>query len=199
MALYRSPLTVTLWPSSFLKNYGPLIPPAHKAHQTVSFSGCNGHKRSRESGSGGPERKIQKGSEHRVPKRALSSSYKTNINMPKFKKRSRIEETVTPSTSGCNPRPRNRRRVESRPTMEMKTQQGRPVPARNSKGKHYSPYIEEQARVSAADERWRVYLLDPRPDAVALYSGCTSGKRRAWFLANELPCWTPLWVVARPD
>ncbi|GFS74524.1 uncharacterized protein TNCV_458621 [Trichonephila clavipes] len=28
MALYRSPLTVTLWPSSFLKK----IPPAHKAH-----------------------------------------------------------------------------------------------------------------------------------------------------------------------
>ncbi|GFT67872.1 transposable element Tcb2 transposase [Trichonephila clavipes] len=39
MALYRSPLTVTLWPSSFLKKYGPMIPPAHKAHQTVSFSG----------------------------------------------------------------------------------------------------------------------------------------------------------------
>ncbi|GFY33451.1 hypothetical protein TNCV_2227201 [Trichonephila clavipes] len=42
MALYRSPLTVTLWPSSFLKKYRPMIPPAHKAHQTVSFSGCNG-------------------------------------------------------------------------------------------------------------------------------------------------------------
>ncbi|GFV02950.1 hypothetical protein TNCV_2744131 [Trichonephila clavipes] len=42
MALYRSPLTVTLWPSSFLKKYGPMNPPAHKAHQTVSFSGCNG-------------------------------------------------------------------------------------------------------------------------------------------------------------
>ncbi|GFX46971.1 uncharacterized protein TNCV_315941 [Trichonephila clavipes] len=41
MALYRSPLTVTLWPPSFLKKYGPMIPPAHKAHQTVSFSGCN--------------------------------------------------------------------------------------------------------------------------------------------------------------
>ncbi|GFX58049.1 hypothetical protein TNCV_4048071 [Trichonephila clavipes] len=34
MALYRSPLTATLWPSSFLKKYGPMIPPAHKAHQT---------------------------------------------------------------------------------------------------------------------------------------------------------------------
>ncbi|GFU59833.1 hypothetical protein TNCV_2987891 [Trichonephila clavipes] len=31
MALYRSPLTVTLWPSSFLKKYGLMIPPAHKA------------------------------------------------------------------------------------------------------------------------------------------------------------------------
>ncbi|GFX79514.1 hypothetical protein TNCV_825031 [Trichonephila clavipes] len=34
MALYRSPLTVMLRPSSFLKKYGPMIPPAHKAHQT---------------------------------------------------------------------------------------------------------------------------------------------------------------------
>ncbi|GFT24194.1 transposable element Tcb1 transposase [Trichonephila clavipes] len=35
MALYRSPLAVTLWPSSFLKKYGPMIPPVHKAHQTL--------------------------------------------------------------------------------------------------------------------------------------------------------------------
>ncbi|GFX30335.1 uncharacterized protein TNCV_1964411 [Trichonephila clavipes] len=42
MALYRSPLTVTLWPSSFLKKYEPMIPPAHKVHQTVRLSGCNG-------------------------------------------------------------------------------------------------------------------------------------------------------------
>ncbi|GFU93138.1 hypothetical protein TNCV_1631061, partial [Trichonephila clavipes] len=32
MALYRSPLTVTLWPSSLLKRG---IPPAYKAHQTA--------------------------------------------------------------------------------------------------------------------------------------------------------------------
>ncbi|GFT71941.1 histone-lysine N-methyltransferase SETMAR [Trichonephila clavipes] len=38
MALYRSPLTATLWPSSFLKKYGPMIPPAHKAHQTFQRS-----------------------------------------------------------------------------------------------------------------------------------------------------------------
>ncbi|GFY14883.1 uncharacterized protein TNCV_234331 [Trichonephila clavipes] len=39
-------------------------------------------------------------------------------------------------------------------------------------------------RVSAADKgRW-VYPLDPRPDTVVLYSGCTSGKRHAWYLRD---------------
>ncbi|GFV94554.1 uncharacterized protein TNCV_3826211 [Trichonephila clavipes] len=37
-------------------------------------------------------------------------------------------------------------------------------------------------RVSAADKGCRVY---PRPDAVALYSGCNLGKRRAWFLPDD--------------
>ncbi|GFT19141.1 uncharacterized protein TNCV_302771 [Trichonephila clavipes] len=36
-------------------------------------------------------------------------------------------------------------------------------------------------RVSSADKGCRVYPLDPHPDAVSLYSRCTSGKRRAWF------------------
>ncbi|GFW61946.1 uncharacterized protein TNCV_4669711 [Trichonephila clavipes] len=40
-------------------------------------------------------------------------------------------------------------------------------------------------RVSAADKECRVYPLDPRPDAVALYSGCTPGKRRAWCLPDD--------------
>ncbi|GFT10516.1 uncharacterized protein TNCV_1942811 [Trichonephila clavipes] len=39
-------------------------------------------------------------------------------------------------------------------------------------------------RVSAADKGYRVYPLDSRPDAVALYSGCTPGKRRAWVLPD---------------
>ncbi|GFX63996.1 hypothetical protein TNCV_41721 [Trichonephila clavipes] len=45
------------------------------------------------------------------------------------------------------------------------------------------------AMVSAADKGCRVYPLDPRPDAVALYSGCTLGKRRAWFcqMTGTLP------------
>ncbi|GFW40971.1 uncharacterized protein TNCV_4370191 [Trichonephila clavipes] len=38
--------------------------------------------------------------------------------------------------------------------------------------------------VSAADKGCRVYSLDPRPDAVALYSGSTPGKCRAWFFAR---------------
>ncbi|GFT69162.1 uncharacterized protein TNCV_2566171 [Trichonephila clavipes] len=40
-------------------------------------------------------------------------------------------------------------------------------------------------RASAADKERRVYPLDPRPDAVVLYSGCTSGKRRAWYLPDD--------------
>ncbi|GFX33975.1 uncharacterized protein TNCV_911771 [Trichonephila clavipes] len=64
----------------------------------------------------------------------------------KREKRSQIEETVTPSTCRYNLRPRSGRRVESRPTMEMKTQQGGPVRARRIKGRNYNPYIEEQTR-----------------------------------------------------
>ncbi|GFW02580.1 uncharacterized protein TNCV_2455951 [Trichonephila clavipes] len=70
---------------------------------------------------GGPEWKIRKGSDHRVPKRALSSNYTSNSNLPKFRKKRRREETVAPSTSGYNLRPRSGRGVE------MKTQQGGPV------------------------------------------------------------------------
>ncbi|GFX44333.1 uncharacterized protein TNCV_1097731 [Trichonephila clavipes] len=40
-------------------------------------------------------------------------------------------------------------------------------------------------RVSVADKGCRVNPLDPRPDAVALYSGCTLGKRHAWFLPDD--------------
>ncbi|GFT03567.1 hypothetical protein TNCV_2986821 [Trichonephila clavipes] len=46
------------------------------------------------------------------------------------------------------------------------------------------PALDVQ-RVSAADKgRW-VYPLDPRPDSVVLYSECTSGKRRAWYLPDD--------------
>ncbi|GFX70906.1 hypothetical protein TNCV_1688891 [Trichonephila clavipes] len=69
--------------------------------------------------------------------------------------RGRTEETVMPSTSGYNLKPRNGRRVESRPTIEMKTQQGGPVRARNSRGKHCSPYIEQQTRSGNTNTRLR--------------------------------------------
>ncbi|GFX91022.1 uncharacterized protein TNCV_2283141 [Trichonephila clavipes] len=101
----------------------------------------------------GPERKIQKGSEHRVPKRALSSNYKTNSNLPKFRKKSRREETVTPTTSGYNLRPRRGKRVEYRPTIERETQQGGPVPFRKSRGTNDNPYIEEQTRSNNKNAR----------------------------------------------
>ncbi|GFV75246.1 uncharacterized protein TNCV_295611 [Trichonephila clavipes] len=72
-------------------------------------------------GSGGPERKVWNGSEHRVSKRALSSNYRTNHSLTKFRKKSRMEETVTPTTSGYNLRPRIGKIEESQPTIQRKT------------------------------------------------------------------------------
>ncbi|GFT60864.1 uncharacterized protein TNCV_3615931 [Trichonephila clavipes] len=40
-------------------------------------------------------------------------------------------------------------------------------------------------KVSAADKGCRVYPLDPRPDAVTLYSECTPGKRHACILPDD--------------
>ncbi|GFX91541.1 hypothetical protein TNCV_3681271 [Trichonephila clavipes] len=51
-----------------------------------------------------------------------SNEYELNDNM-----KYRTEKTVEPSTKGYNLRPRGGRGVESRPAMEMKTQQGGPV------------------------------------------------------------------------
>ncbi|GFX76148.1 retrovirus-related Pol polyprotein from transposon 17.6 [Trichonephila clavipes] len=104
-------------------------------------------------GSGGPERKFQKGSEHRVPKRALSSNYRTNHGLTKFRKKSRREETVTPITSGYNLRPRIGKREEIRTTIERKTQQGGPVRSRKGRERNDSPYIEERTRSSNKNAR----------------------------------------------
>ncbi|GFX69628.1 uncharacterized protein TNCV_1769971 [Trichonephila clavipes] len=112
-----------------------------------------GYKRSHESRSGGPERKFQKGSEHRVPIRALSSNYRINHSLTKFRKKSRREETVTPTTSGYNLRPRIGKREVSRPTTERKTQQGRPVRYRKGRERNDSPYIEERTRSSDKNAR----------------------------------------------
>ncbi|GFU64721.1 uncharacterized protein TNCV_876441 [Trichonephila clavipes] len=111
-----------------------------------------GYKRSNESRSGGPERKVQKGSEHRVNKRNLSSNDSNSV-LPKFRKKNRREETVTPTTSGYNLRPRKRKREESRLTIERKTQQRGPVRSRKCRERNYSPYIEERARSSNKNAR----------------------------------------------
>ncbi|GFW47302.1 uncharacterized protein TNCV_2647901 [Trichonephila clavipes] len=103
--------------------------------------------------SGGPERKVQKGSEHRVPKRALSSNNKTNHSLTKFRKKSRKEEKVTPITRGYNLRPRIGKREESRPTIERKTQQGGSVRSRKGRERNDSPYIEERTRSSNKNAR----------------------------------------------
>ncbi|GFS74002.1 uncharacterized protein TNCV_108751 [Trichonephila clavipes] len=65
------------------------------------------------------------------------------------------EETVAPSTSSYNLRSRGGRRVESRPAMEMKTQQGGPARARKSKGRNNNPYIEERTRSDNRNARRR--------------------------------------------
>ncbi|GFW19219.1 uncharacterized protein TNCV_255461 [Trichonephila clavipes] len=106
------------------------------------------YKRTNESRSGGPERKVQKGLEYRVPKRALLSNYRTNHSLTKLRKKSRREETVTPPTSGYNLRPRIEKREESRPTIQRKTQQGGPVRLRKGREWTDSPYIEERTRSS---------------------------------------------------
>ncbi|GFW42616.1 uncharacterized protein TNCV_4258091 [Trichonephila clavipes] len=60
------------------------------------------------------------------------------------KKKNRREETVTPTTSGYNLRPRKGKREESRLTIERKTQQGGPVRSRKGRERNDSPYIEER-------------------------------------------------------
>ncbi|GFW75369.1 uncharacterized protein TNCV_4190231 [Trichonephila clavipes] len=84
-------------------------------------------------GSGGPERKVQMGSEHRVNKRALSSNYRTNHSLTKYRKKSRREETVTPTTSGYNLRPRIGKREESRLTIEDTTRRTSSIQKRQRK------------------------------------------------------------------
>ncbi|GFV86702.1 hypothetical protein TNCV_3964321 [Trichonephila clavipes] len=51
------------------------------------------------------------------------------------------------------------------------------------------PGSQERSRegqmVSPADKRCRVYSLDPHPDSVGLYPGCTPGKPRACFFPDD--------------
>ncbi|GFU81656.1 uncharacterized protein TNCV_993511 [Trichonephila clavipes] len=70
-----------------------------------------------------------------------------------MRKKSRREETVTPTTRGYNLRPRNGKKVESRPTIERKTQQGGRVRSRKGRGRNDIPYIKERTRSSNKNAR----------------------------------------------
>ncbi|GFW03419.1 uncharacterized protein TNCV_1739691 [Trichonephila clavipes] len=91
----------------------------------------------------------------RVQRRSNESrdGKKTNHSLTKFRKKSRREETVTPTTSGYNLRPRIGKREESRLTIERKTQQGGPVRSRKGRERNDSPYIEERTRSSIKNAR----------------------------------------------
>ncbi|GFU10009.1 retrovirus-related Pol polyprotein from transposon opus [Trichonephila clavipes] len=77
----------------------------------------------------------------------------TNHSLTKFRKKSRREETVSPTTSGYNLILRVGKREESRPIIERKTQQGGPVRSRKGRERNGSPYIKEQTRSSNKNAR----------------------------------------------
>ncbi|GFS61826.1 uncharacterized protein TNCV_4345351 [Trichonephila clavipes] len=81
-----------------------------------------------------------------VQRRSNDSRDDTNSVLPNIRKKSRREETVAPTTSGYNLRPRIGKREESRPTIERKAQQGGPVRSRKGRERNDSPYIEERTR-----------------------------------------------------
>ncbi|GFT27736.1 uncharacterized protein TNCV_3571011 [Trichonephila clavipes] len=111
-----------------------------------------GYKRSINSVSEGPDGKFKK-----CP-RQLGAKRKFSVNsndLAYLRKRVWREETVMPNTSGYSLRPRRGAKMESRPSSEKRTQQGRPVRSRGSREKQqYRPYVEEQ-RSSGRNTRSR--------------------------------------------
>ncbi|GFV74574.1 uncharacterized protein TNCV_5130161 [Trichonephila clavipes] len=79
--------------------------------------------------------------------RSIPSSWSEKERKAKQKK------TVKSTTSGYNLRPRNEKGVESRPTIEKKTQQRGPVQSRKGRGRNDSTYIEERTRSSNKNAR----------------------------------------------
>ncbi|GFX08537.1 retrovirus-related Pol polyprotein from transposon 17.6 [Trichonephila clavipes] len=81
--------------------------------------------------------------------RSIPSSWSEKDRMiKKRKEKPKGTETVTPTTSVYNVRQRIVKREESRPTIERKTQQGRPIRSRKGRERNDSPYIEERTRSS---------------------------------------------------
>ncbi|GFT06375.1 hypothetical protein TNCV_1145621 [Trichonephila clavipes] len=113
----------------------------------VVLTEFNGDQMSREM-SGGPERKVQKRSEHRVNKRNLSSN-DTNSDLPKYRKKSRREETVAHTTCGYNLRPRIEKKKNSpdRPQRGRHNKEGQFDPEKAEKGTivHTSRSEQDQA------------------------------------------------------
>ncbi|GFU63824.1 uncharacterized protein TNCV_3496361 [Trichonephila clavipes] len=107
-----------------------------------------GYKRSHESGSSGPNRKFRKNSNYKVTKRTLSSD---NSILQKYRRKRPRHDTV--AVSRYKLRPRGGKEVESRPTIERKTQQGGPVRSRKSRGRNDNPYIEERTRSNNRNAR----------------------------------------------
>ncbi|GFY21896.1 uncharacterized protein TNCV_3295401 [Trichonephila clavipes] len=103
-----------------------------------------GYKCSHESGSSGPNRKFRKNSNYRATKRPLSS-----IESVLQKCRRKRPKQI----SRYNLRPRGGREMESRPTIERKTQQGGPGRSRKGRGRNDNPYIEERTGSSNKNAR----------------------------------------------
>ncbi|GFV82317.1 hypothetical protein TNCV_3443071 [Trichonephila clavipes] len=76
-----------------------------------------GYKRSRDSGSGGPERKQIKAQNLQGEKRQLTLTSNSELQGPR--KKYLGDEIVMSSTSGYNLRPRKGTKVESRPIIKM--------------------------------------------------------------------------------
>ncbi|GFX98732.1 uncharacterized protein TNCV_1503101 [Trichonephila clavipes] len=75
------------------------------------------YKRSRDSGSGGPEKKQRKRQKNQFEKDTLISSSESQGPRKKY----RGDEIAMPSTSGYNLRPKRGAKVEPRPIIEMRT------------------------------------------------------------------------------
>ncbi|GFW66521.1 uncharacterized protein TNCV_3840612 [Trichonephila clavipes] len=86
----------------------------------------------------------------RVQRRSSESQYSRKKGSDGLRKKYREDEIVMPSTSGYNLKPRRGAKVESRPAIELKTQQGGPVRARKSRENNYSPYISKSKQGQAA-------------------------------------------------
>ncbi|GFS94165.1 retrovirus-related Pol polyprotein from transposon 297 [Trichonephila clavipes] len=95
----------------------------------------------------------KKGSEVKRELEGKGLSLRNDQVLPRLRKKNRREETVTPTTSSYNLRPRKGKREESRLTIERKTQQGGPVRSRKGRERNDSPYIEERTRSSNKNAR----------------------------------------------